>query len=186
MQMKRHDVKCIITTFYHEIYKKIYIFKIIINYITILCTVHAQVMNINLSQVFNVLQNELTNITSEINIGPHFQVAWFSVITYSQYDCTMTWCLNTMHRTLRSYSESETSQGDEVMADSESLQRCLRSNNAANSNAILWLQTFPDIRSIIGTRFRDAGVFIIHRNTRCTNTIYSLTRTILNVITGGN
>lgn len=72
------------------------------------------------SQVFNVLQNELMNITSEINIGPRFQVAWFSVITYSQYDCTMTWCLNTMHRTLRSYPRSETSRRDEVMAHSGS------------------------------------------------------------------
>lgn len=42
------------------------------------------------------------NITLQIT-GRCFQVAWFTVITYSQYDCTMmTWCLNMVHRTLRS------------------------------------------------------------------------------------
>lgn len=148
---------------------------------------HTRVMNINLSQVFNVLQNELTNITSEINIGSHFQVAWFSVITYSQYDCTMTWCLNTMHRTLRSYSGSETSQRDEVMAHSESYSAVCEVITSLTQMLFYGYKRSLTYVQIIGTRFRDAGVFIMHRNReRYTNTMYLPTHTILNVITRGN
>jgi len=126
-------------------------------------------------KTLNVLQNELMNITSDINIDPCFQVTWFNVITYSQYDCTMTWCLNTMHRTLRSYSGFETSQRDEVMTHSGSYSavcevitpltqmlfygyKCcliyIRSN---------YRYTFPRRRRIM------------YRNTGCINTIWSNT-----------